>query len=392
MKHFEMKACSWLSLVSLLFVSMRHPFPFVSAYLSSHNPPWSPTYDMLESLISMQCNHSGFSSPTRGAEFGIISYDWSNAKALWAQTKPMSCEELLIDQVEKTNAVSGRSRIFIYRNIVKALPWFSTVRSKLEDPKFEGFFLKFDGNKRPFHVPECAPENKTRCTKFYHDQEQTPQVPSPNNENPDGSCVEYCDCGLHPCGEYLFDHRNGTMLREWIINELILGPTAVGHPSVSGVFLDDYWCSNQICEATGNRTLGCPCDDPIQGPTEIDRYAKLDMNLSDQDIRDLTDEWNKTMTLLEKTLLDHKAYSWSLMAGQENANAKPFLLSSTEMECTLALNEACKTDSVWQQKTMLFGFSTNGTLLTQLSQDLAFFLLARGPFAYAGWGLWGMTW
>jgi len=51
---------------------------------------------------------------------------------------------------------------------------------------------------------------------------------------------------------------------------------------------------------------------------------------------------------------------------------------------------------------MLFGFSINSTIrtgiqhtatmLTQFQQDLAFFLLARGDYAYAGWGQWGMTW
>ena len=27
-----------------------------------------------------------------------------------------------------------------------------------------------------------------------------------------------------------------------------------------------------------------------------------------------------------------------------------------------------------------------------IQQDVAFFLLARGPFAWLGWGQWGMTW
>ena len=41
---------------------------------------------------------------------------------------------------------------------------------------------------------------------------------------------------------------------------------------------------------------------------------------------------------------------------------------------------------------MLFGLSLNGTQLLQLEQDLAFFLLARGDYAWAGWGSWGMVW
>ena len=34
----------------------------------------------------------------------------------------------------------------------------------------------------------------------------------------------------------------------------------------------------------------------------------------------------------------------------------------------------------------------NGTDLVQFQQDLAFFLLARGPYTWLGWGVWGMTW
>jgi hypothetical protein len=182
------------------------------------------------------------------------------------------------------------------------------------------------------------------------------------------------------------------MLREWIIKELILGPTSIGHPLIDGLFLDDYWCSTLICESTNNQTSGCPCDDPVQGPTEIDSYSQSDMNLSDKDISDITVEWNRTMKAVQQALLDNNAYTWSLMAGQENANASPFLLSSDEKACTLALREACALNSTWQRLPVLFGFTVNGTIMTQLHQDIAFFLLARGPYTYAGWGTWGMTW
>eukprot|EP00122_Pirum_gemmata_P011879 Pgem_evm1s11017 len=45
------------------------------------NPPWDPVWEMSMSTITMQCNASGWSSPDRGATFGITSYDWSNGKA-----------------------------------------------------------------------------------------------------------------------------------------------------------------------------------------------------------------------------------------------------------------------------------------------------------------------
>ena len=66
----------------------------------------------------------------------------------------------------------------------------------------------------------------------------TPQTP----EHPtgDGSCVNACDCGEGvPCGEYLFNHANGSMLRDWLINEHLLGPTGLGNPAISGFYVDD---------------------------------------------------------------------------------------------------------------------------------------------------------
>jgi len=385
----------------------------ILAVLPPHNPPWLPTYNMTESLITMQCNSSGWSSPERGAQFGIISYDWSNNKATWAASKPMNCEELLLEQAARTKQ-AGAKHVFVYRNIVKALPWFRTVREKMEDPAFDGFFLRFDDStfsnrtEPYYHVPPCAAENASHCSPFYHDQEQTPQVPTPKNPHPDGSCVDYCDCGRrHPCGEYLFDHRNGTQLRDFLVHEVILGALATnsdGSLIVDGLFLDDFWCSDLICNETNNQTAGCPCHDPVQGPTEIDRYAVADMKLADADVRDITVEYNKTMTAIHRALLNHKAYTWSLIPDQENANAMPVLL--TQPQCAHLLREnACTNEDgdgskdtapLWQRLPLLFGFtvgSVNGTAaLTQLEVDLAFFLLARGPFAFAGWGVWGMTW
>jgi hypothetical protein len=73
-----------------------------------HNPPASwQTWDMARSTISMGCNGSGWSSPERGGQLGIISYDWSNTKAEWAAAKPMNCEENLVKQAEMTKAVGG---------------------------------------------------------------------------------------------------------------------------------------------------------------------------------------------------------------------------------------------------------------------------------------------
>jgi hypothetical protein len=369
------------------------PFLGLAGMMPPKNPPWPPTYLMRESTISMQCNGSGWSNATRGSEFGIVSYDWSNAKAQWAATKPMDCEERLLTQAQMTKA-SGGKHVFVYRNIVKALPWFSSVREKLLDPLYAGWFLRFDASKpsASYHQPACAAEDASKCSPLYHDQLQTPEVPTPEHPDPDGKCdTSGCDCGPGlPCGEYLFDHRNDS-LREWLVAQVI-SPTALGDPSIDGLFIDDFWCSNTLC-AENPHIDGCPCNDPVQGPTEIDPHSQVDMGLSDAEIKEITLGWNRTMGEVQAAILRANGYTWSLMFGQQNANAAPRLL--TETNCAEQLRKACNVDSDWQKHTILFGLSVNqttGSTLAHVRQDVAFFLLARGPYAYAGWGVWGMTW
>ena len=363
-------------------------------------PPWPPTWNLSRSTLTMQCNSSGWSSPTRGSAFGIVSYDWSNAKAQWAQASPMDCEARLLRQAQMTKAADtgNTTRVFVYRNLVKALPWFASVRKILDDPAYSGFFLKFDPVKRAaakLHVPDCAPENASKCSSYYHDQLQTPEVPTKAEPHPDGACPAStgCDCGANPCGEYLWDHRNGTQLRQWLIAHQLYGPTGLDAPEIEGFFIDDFWCSN---------LLNAPhtCSDPVQGPTEVDPHSQVDMGLSDDDIKDLTLAWRETMRQAQEAILAKGGYTWSLIAGQQNANAYPTILSRST--CATQLRTACgsatrntnaSSTNPWQTQAQLFGFRVvNGTVLPQVEQDVAFFSLARGPYAWLGWGEWGMTW
>ena len=116
------------------------------------------------------------------------------------------------------------------------------------------------------------------------------------------------------------------------------------------------------------------------------------MGLTDEDVRDLTLGWNATMTAVQKAILAANGYTWSLMKGQENANAEPTLLNRTL--CTSQLRAACQPSSFFQTEANLFGLTFNQSTLAllQLQQDIAFFLLARGPYSWLGWGTWGMTW
>ena len=116
-------------------------------------------------------------------------YDWSNGKALWANEHPMDSQSLITKQAEMVldidPGVPGYApRVWAYRNTIKALNWYSSVREKLDDPKYASWFIKFNGfsntpypggqgekQNGSFHVPTCDWYNngtKPRCSGFYH--------------------------------------------------------------------------------------------------------------------------------------------------------------------------------------------------------------------------------
>lgn len=85
----------------------------------------------------------------------------------------MDSEELLLDQAKRRKAAicpascaypagcpdkaaCPQAKTWVYRNFVKALPWYTSVREKLTNPAYAGFFLKFNpSNSTPYAVPPC---------------------------------------------------------------------------------------------------------------------------------------------------------------------------------------------------------------------------------------------
>ncbi len=147
----------------------------------------------------------------------------SNGKQLWVQP-PMDCETLLLTQAAILKQYNPNIKVFVYRNLVKALPWYSSVRGLIGNAAYSDWFLKFKPNAT-YHVPACDTNwSPPRCTNFYHDQvivsfvvfppwfqlfltlsvrlllfislhhlrsqDQTPEYP-----HGDGSCPGPCDCG-----------------------------------------------------------------------------------------------------------------------------------------------------------------------------------------------------
>jgi hypothetical protein len=94
----------------------------------------------------------------------------------------MDCEELMVKQVNLTVTASPNTKAFVYRNMIKALPWFTSVREKITDPAYAPWFMNFSkeviADHTKAHVPVCDTNYQPPlCSNLYHDQSQTPGYP-----------------------------------------------------------------------------------------------------------------------------------------------------------------------------------------------------------------------
>ena len=371
-------------------------------------PTWEPTWDMRNSTVLYTCNNSGMHNVTHANQFGTVVYDWSNAKAIWANAHPMDSEELITKQAEMVYAqdpgVPGYGpRVWAYRNTIKALNWYSSVREKIDDPKYASWFIKFKGfsdspypggagkaQNGTFHVPTCDwYDNGTapRCSGFYHDQEQTPEHPGGGSAyRVDGDCIEQCDCGAtNPCGEYIFDHRGGEVegrtFRDWFINEYMITDETLFHKN----------------PATGKPqpiNLGW-LDDSMRmdGPTEEDKNFIADTGFSTSEMQELVDAYQASIQALIAKLIPLGGFYWQLMKGngaQLNTDTNQTLDPST---CKSNLAARCKPNGTESKNFMMYNVPHGGTGCgPQCFTDYtAEFLLTRGPYAMLGYSWCGCT-
>jgi pectinesterase len=221
--------------------------PVESTWPSPWLPAWEPTYSMSRSTVMQPCNYSGPLEPLFASRFGLVDTDWANNLKSWSNAQPMNSEEKMVEQAAALKQLNPKSKQFVYRNLVQAYSWFGgSVREKLEDPLYSGFFLRFrPKDKVATHSPRCDDAyDPPLCSELYHSQSLAPNSKEEtcfNFSTCDGFCESgKCDCGKVPCGSYVFDHRNGSMLRDWLVDEFVGGRAGVGAPNgiVDGMFFD----------------------------------------------------------------------------------------------------------------------------------------------------------
>jgi hypothetical protein len=213
-------------------------------------------------------------------------------------------------------------------------------------------------------------------------QEQTPGYP-----HGDGDCAApACDCGTMPCGFYLWNHSstaivNGQSFRDWFINSYMFNEVG-SSPLVSGFFWDDFWPgkSGDFPDASAGKIV-------------------QDTGMTPDDLQTITDAYNANMAALKEYTLSKGKFSWQMLWTGGSATGTGSTCPGPLVEkasCAQDLRNLCSTSSPAQTRTMMYAFSPgrcnmDPSKLPLFHEDLANFLLTRGPYAYLGHGWLGCS-
>jgi hypothetical protein len=196
------------------------------------------------------------------------------------------------------------------------------------------------------------------------------------------SCDEPCDCGGVPCGEYLWDHRNST-LRAYLLNEVVLGANGLANENISGFFFDDGWSDSPQPILPWEPKEGFCDHSPIGGATEENLYCTLDSGLTQADTTAMKREHDETMSLVFDSVIAAGGFAWQALAqtslpGPTDgvAACDAWFSAAHELGRCAYMHEV---------------FNATQRPLVAVDEDLAAFLIARGPFAWIGYGWIGCT-
>lgn len=175
--------------------------------------------------------------------------------------------------------------------------------------------------------------------------------------------------------------RNGTQLQQWLIDDFISGPDGIDSPAIDGFFFDDNW----------GRT----------GASEMDLHNIEDAGLTPADVADMHAAWANNTYHVGQALLEKGGYGVPFFQSLPRNESNPAQHCKQYMRQACAVNRTTGRPNLYSQCLML-EFSRvdhhadiglwypNGTL-PFFAQDLATFLLVRGPHAYIGYTWSGCT-
>jgi hypothetical protein len=169
------------------------------------------------------------------------------------------------------------------------------------------------------------------------------------------------------------------MLREWMLREHYFGPSAMGDPDVSGLFIDDDWNAKGLTE---------------EGPG-----WQEEMELSPADLVSMQKEYATTIQAVREKIVAQGGFIWQMVtpsgpfpARMEEGNNWLALNNRSKAQCTSWHRANCVPAAPLSQLPVMHAFSIKAKgafgQLPSAMQDISSFLLTRGEYAWMGheWG------
>eukprot|EP01049_Picozoa_sp_SAG25_P010233 SAG25_NODE_1097_length_4023_cov_1.143221_5_plen_220_part_00 len=171
-----------------------------------------------------------------------------------------------VKMITESPLTPSYTKVYIYRNSVYAYPWFTSVRTILDDPAYAPWFIMFEGGDGPpgswnTSSPACDDDyDPPLCTRYFHTQMDTPKPTTKWGVGGHpiggyGKCYPKdnktgCDCGTKPCGFYVFNHSSdavvkGQTFQDWFLDSYMFNEVGADK-RVSGFYWDDT-CGLSAC-------------------------------------------------------------------------------------------------------------------------------------------------
>lgn len=178
----------------------------------------------------------------------------------------------------------------------------------------------------------------------------------------------------------------------YLLNEVVLGnTTGLGNPAIDGFYFDDGWSDKPERPPPGLPPTYSSCNTgPIGGPTEEDPHCAIDMGLTQADTTDMVAALGETMRQVNAAILGHGGFSTRMMpAYAVHAYDDPAIDPRPTGKCNAFMRTYCRPDSPNRNNTFTYEWTRKSmhdiSPIPAVEQDLARFLLVRGPYAYIGW-------
>jgi hypothetical protein len=121
----------------------------------------------------------------------------------------------------------------------------------------------------------------------------------------------------------------------------------------------------------------------------MDKDAVAKMGMSKENVTDMIAAWKTNQDAWRQALLDNSLFEWFLFYGGQQT-APGWSQTQPNTTCSSYMKTNCGPDTPPQNGTLFFGFSRvehhQAWPLPSPDQDVAAFLLTRGPYAYMGYG------